>query len=480
MQHIFSKIRAIAPKTALGAALLVSACAHALAAGPASFRPMQISIHSRVLSTGANFRQFGPSAIMGGGTCSATCCGPDGNGGTICASASAGMPSGYYPGPCIDLNAICSAEAAAVSGGGVTCTCGCSIACSDTGGPTGNLSGNGITTGAGGLANDFGTTRLAGPDEGLPTFTSHATTENQQWMEEAIRRQTDALQSLRHTPEPQSTLDYEARYLNRTTEAPNKPQTPSCPDDTSMVCLIGTTSQTPNMELLGENQKPGAEARAGDIPKSDIDGLVPAPDPASLQAAADGAGKTLSGIWDGITTATTYEEIVRTASEYGMAGLQKLGINLGNLSPELLEKLEGVSEKIGTAANVIGLADVAVTSYQGKTPEANAKAAALAVGVVAPPVGFAAAACGLSDACSQTVATGANAALNAPINAAVDSGLAQTFAASPSLDQYALMTGGPGVQEQVQAQADKMTNTNTGTVNSFVFDFLGNKSKENK
>ena len=55
-----------------------------------------------------------------------------------------------------------------------------------------NLGGNGITSGAGGLGNNFGTTRLAGLDQGQPTFTSHATTANAQWMEEAQRRKEAA------------------------------------------------------------------------------------------------------------------------------------------------------------------------------------------------------------------------------------------------------------------------------------------------
>lgn len=184
MRHQYITSCGVWLQAALAAALSGYACAPALAAEPAGFRPMQITIRASVQSTAAGFRQFGTSALIGGGSCGATCCGPDGLGGTICASASAPMPSGYYPGPCVNLNAICSAAAASVSGGGVTCTCGCHISCSETGGPTGNLSGNGITAGAGGLANDFGTTRLAGPDQGQPTFTPHTSRANGEWMKE--------------------------------------------------------------------------------------------------------------------------------------------------------------------------------------------------------------------------------------------------------------------------------------------------------
>lgn len=211
MMHPFkARNRALLPVAALAAVLLGFACP-VIRAKPASFRPMQITIKSRVFST--SFSQFSPNAMMTGGSCSATCCIPT-EGGMICGSASAPMPTGYYPGKCIDLNAICSAAATSVSGGGVTCTCTCNISCTD-GGSMNDLIGNGITTGAGGLNNDFGTTRLAGPEQGQATFTPHASRANAEWMKEKERkrrlRPAKMLRSLRAKGEcrsPGSNLRY--------------------------------------------------------------------------------------------------------------------------------------------------------------------------------------------------------------------------------------------------------------------------------
>lgn len=158
--------------------LLALGCSPAAAAEPAGARPMQINISYRVLSAGPGL-SFGPSAMVGAGSCSATCCAEG-----YCASGTVRTAGGYYPGQCVNINAICSAVASSYSGGVVSCSCSCNLPCSDTGGPTSNLAGNGITTGVGGLGNDFGTTRLAGPDQGQPTFTQHASRSNEGWLKE--------------------------------------------------------------------------------------------------------------------------------------------------------------------------------------------------------------------------------------------------------------------------------------------------------
>jgi len=247
MRQQFTKLRGVLAGAALAAALLGPACTPARAAEPAAFRTMQVSVRPSVQSVG--FRQFfSPNALITGGSCSATCCG-----GGVCASASAQIPGGiFYPGPCSDIQAICTAYANIPA----ICTCGCTISCSATGGPTGNLAGNGITTGAGGLANDFGTTRLAGPDLGEPVFTSHATTANQQWMSEALRR-FSSIEALRPGPVPQSTADYEARYLARMEPPPYKPERAACPDDTSVVCLADSTRRAPDMGRVDEKELAG-------------------------------------------------------------------------------------------------------------------------------------------------------------------------------------------------------------------------------
>ncbi len=141
-------------------------------------RPMSVNVRPQVLSVG--IRQFAPDAMINGGSCSATCCAAG-----VCASASAQIPGGiYYPGNCSDIQAICTAYANIPA----ECTCGCKISCSNTGGLTSSLTGNGITGGTGGLSSDLGTTRLNGPAQGLPSFTEHATTANRQWMQEAEQR----------------------------------------------------------------------------------------------------------------------------------------------------------------------------------------------------------------------------------------------------------------------------------------------------
>lgn len=117
--------------------------------------------------------------------------------------------AGFCSGPGTVLSATCNSGSDTCGGGGGGGT-GSGGTLSGT--PFQNLGGDGITSGAGGLNNDFGTTRLAGPEQGQASFTSHATRANKQWMEEAMRRQT-AIAPMRDTPAPKTTIDFERRYL---------------------------------------------------------------------------------------------------------------------------------------------------------------------------------------------------------------------------------------------------------------------------
>ena len=83
-----------------------------------------------------------------------------------------------------------------------------------------NTGGSDITSGTGGLANDFGTSRVTGPEQGQPTFTSHATTENMQWMKE-VQGRYSPIGSLRDVRVPKTTSDYENRYITGR-KKPNK------------------------------------------------------------------------------------------------------------------------------------------------------------------------------------------------------------------------------------------------------------------
>ncbi|MBI4351181.1 MAG: hypothetical protein HY550_07060 [Elusimicrobia bacterium] len=140
----------------------------------------------------------------------------------------------------------------------------------DVPGGGGSRGGNGITTGAGGLSNDFGATRLAGPEQGLPTFTSHATTANKQWLEEALRRQT-AIGSLRDTPVPKTTLDYERNYLKKTNPAA------ACAGVTGP--CIGSLDKKPDLSVLGKKETPALlrSARGPPLHTVNVSGLERAP-----------------------------------------------------------------------------------------------------------------------------------------------------------------------------------------------------------
>lgn len=129
-----------------------------------------------------------------------------------------------------------------------------------------NLGGDGGTSGAGGLGNDFGSTRLTGPEQGQASFTSHATTGNKQWLEEAMRRQT-AIAPLRDTPAPKTTLDYERNYLKKT--APKAP----CAG-VSGPCL-GSLDAKPDMSLFGKKgtsvrKSPGSPPKGPPIKKPQV------------------------------------------------------------------------------------------------------------------------------------------------------------------------------------------------------------------
>ena len=127
-------------------------------------------------------------------------------------------------------------------------------ACTGSNNSFSDLGGNGITSGAGGLVNDFGISRLAGLEQGQATFTSHATRANKQWMEEAMSRQT-AIAPLRPTPVPKTTLDYERNYLKKT--APKA----ACAG-VSGPC-IGSLDKKPDLNQLGRQETPAKKSPGG-------------------------------------------------------------------------------------------------------------------------------------------------------------------------------------------------------------------------
>jgi len=149
-----------------------------------------------------------------------------------------------------------------------------------------NLGGNGITSGAGGLANDFGISRLTGLEQGQATFTSHATRANKQWMEEAMSRQT-AIAPLRPTPVPKTTLDYERNYLKKT--APKA----ACAG-VSGPC-IGSLNKKP--DLLGEKEPPAVKSpngkQNGDAAALNRKIPVPIPDHNASKGGVSGAANAL-------------------------------------------------------------------------------------------------------------------------------------------------------------------------------------------
>jgi hypothetical protein len=227
-----------------------------------------------------------------------------------------------------------------------------------------------------------------------------------------------------------------------------------CPDDPDVVCI---GQGTPDMSLLGENPVATADAALSDVPPAPLSAPPPPPEP---ETKTDTARDSIAAVWDDFTEAVSLEEI-------GRVGLKELHA--------IPAALTGLSEKVGTGANVVALADASVSASEGQTAKASGQLTGVAVGVASEPAGLAAAVCGQVNPCVKASVTGFNAVVDAPAN--IGAAAVKSFPSKSLIEGYKLqynMTDAQALQKYNQVIDDSANRVkDDGQNESFVKGVLG-------